>query len=245
MAVNKLKCNADKTEVLVITPKNKSVNVSIKIDGTVVQVAGCVRNLGVLQDRNLTMEKHVNQVCRTTNFHLRRIGSIRRFLTSEATKSLVHSLITSRLDYCNSLLYALPQTLINKLQCIQNKAARLICRTPYREHITPVLRELHWLPVHRRIEYKVLSYTYKAINSLAPVYLEQLLNKQQSTRCLRSSDSSRLQAPRTKTKYSDRTFSSASAHLWNSLPEHVKCASSLNSFKQNLKTCLFIKEYGQ
>ena len=109
MAANKLKCNAEKTEVIVFTPKNKTVNVTIKIDNVEMKTSDCVRNLGVLDDRHMTLEQHVTKLCRAANYQLKRIGSIRRYLTCDATKSLVNSLVVSRIDYCNSLIYALRQ----------------------------------------------------------------------------------------------------------------------------------------
>ena len=94
------------------------------------------------------------------SFALHKIGKIRQFLTKEATKQLVHALVISRIDFCNSLLYSLPDVHTNKLQRIQNSAARLITRTKCREHITPILKQLHWLPVKSRINYKILLLTY-------------------------------------------------------------------------------------
>ena len=88
---------------------------------------------------------------------------------------MVHALVTSRLDYCNSLLTGLPRTLLQKIQRVQNAAARVVTRTRRSEHITPVLKALHWLPIQRRIEYKVLLYTHKALQGDAPEYIRDLL----------------------------------------------------------------------
>ena len=169
---NMLKLNNDKTEVIAITPKNKAaVNISITIGDCVVQSKPCVRDLGVNLDNTLSMDSHISQVCRSASYHLRRIGAVRRYLTTDAAKSMVNGLITSRLDYCNALLVGLPKSSTNRLQRIQNTAARIITRTPKRQHITPVLAELHWLPVTARIEFKILLYVFKAVTGTAPGYL--------------------------------------------------------------------------
>ena len=110
-------------------------------------------------------------VCKACNFHLYRLSSIRRYITTYAARSVVQALITSRLDYCNSLLANLTNTQMKRLKSIQHKAARLVTRTPLREHITPVLKQLHWLPVECRITYKLMVLVYKCVNGTAPAYL--------------------------------------------------------------------------
>jgi hypothetical protein len=111
-------------------------------------------------DDHMTMEKHVNSVVRSAYGQLKKISRIRRYLTPEAAKTLVHALVTSKLDYGNSLLYGLPKVLLNKLQRIQNVSADIVMRTSRYDHITPVLKELHWLPVEKRIHFKILVQTF-------------------------------------------------------------------------------------
>ena len=134
------------------------------------------------------MEKHVNTVCRSAYHQLRNIGHIRKYLTTDATKTLVNCLVTSKLDYCNSLLFGIPKLTVNKLQRVQNTAARIITKTPRHDHITPVLKELHWLPICQRIDYKVLLYTYKALHGQCPQYIIDLLCVYRQARDLRSSN---------------------------------------------------------
>ena len=102
-------------------------------------------------------------------YHLRNIGSIRRLLTKEATAMLIHSLITSRLDYCNILYHGIPNKLLNKLQRVQNVAARILTCTKTYDHVTPILKSLHWLPVKARVEHKLLLTTYKTVNGRSPL----------------------------------------------------------------------------
>ena len=120
---------------------------------------------------------------------------IRKFLSAEHTKILVNAFVTSRLDNCNSLLYGLPSGLLHKLQLVQNCAARLILGGGEYDHITPLLRELHWLPVEHRINFKLLLITFKALNNLAPSYISNLLHLYTPNRLLRSSSKFQLQVP--------------------------------------------------
>ena len=130
------------------------------------------------------MEIFINNICRSASYGLYKIGRIINFLDDKSTETLVHAFISCHLDQCNSLLYGLPDSRITKLQRIQNTAARLVSRTCSRDHITPVLQQLHWLPVKFRIMYKILLLTYKCLHGLAPDYLAELIQeytKSQST----------------------------------------------------------------
>ena len=158
-----LKLNTDKTEVIMFSSPHNSKHIedlSVTVGDSKVKQSVKVKNLGAIFDSNMNMEDHVNSVCRSCYLHLRQIGRIQKYLTIDASKQLVTSLVISRLDYCNALLYGVSQTLVNKLQIVQNTAARIITRTLRYDHITPVLKELHWLPVQYRIQFKILTHTY-------------------------------------------------------------------------------------
>ena len=165
---------------------------------------------------------------------------MRKYLNQRSTERLVHAFITSRLDYCSSLLYGLPAKEINKLQRLQNSAARLVTRSKIREHITPILFKLHWLPV----TFKLLLMTFKIIHNYAPKYLTELLESYSPRRTLRSGSQNQLVVPRSSTTtYGDRTFSVAAPKLWNSLPVTFKDIESLHIFKSIVKTYLFQDAY--
>ncbi len=186
----------------------------------------------------------MTSVCRSTAHQLRIIGSVRRYLTTDAVKSLVNGLVTSRLDYCNALLVGLPRCLIDRLQRIQNRAARLITRTQRHQHITPVLKSLHWLPVSVRIEYKVILYAFKVLSGCAPTYLVDLVQQKSLPRSMRSSSYIQLMVPKTRTKtYGERSFRYAAARLWNSLPPSMRTLTTVGAFKRKLKTHLFTVYY--
>ena len=203
------------------------------------------RNIGVVFDQTLSLEKHVNSFCKAALFHLRNIAKIREYLTVDNTKILaVHAFVICRLDNCNSLLVSSPKYLFQKLQPIQNCAARLVAQLPKAARTSPILQKLHWLPVEQRVIFKVLLLTYKALNNLSPVYISNLLVRYEPSRNLRSTDKYLLRMPQTHLKtYGDRAFSVAAPRLWNALPMDIKLSPSVSVFKNRLKTHLFRATY--
>ncbi len=121
------------------------------------------------------MRHHVNMLCKSGYYHLRNISRIKKCLSYDALQTVIHALISSRLDYCNSLLAGVPHCVLQKAQYLQNSAARLLSSTKKYEHITPVLKSLHWLPVRCRIDFKILLLTFKALHGKAPKYISDLL----------------------------------------------------------------------
>ncbi len=157
---------------------------------------------------------------------------------------MVHAYVTSRLDGGNAVLYGLPDRLISKLQRVQHAAARVIALTDRREHITPVLQALHWLPVEQRVTFKVLVLTFRAVHGLGPQYLTELVKPYETSRHLRSSDSLLLHTPRSRLRtYGDRAFANAAPRLWNSLPTNLRSTDSEPTFRAKLKTYLFKQAY--
>ena len=132
-------------------------------DNSQIKPSTTARNLGVTFDSHLNLESHINSVCRSAYFHLRNIRSVRKMLTYDACSQLIHALVTVRIDYCNSLLYGLPDQSLNRLQRIVNTAARILCRIPKFGHISETLMDLHWLPVQQRVLFKVLIFNLSGI----------------------------------------------------------------------------------
>ena len=146
----------------------------------------CARNIGVMFDHNLTMDQQITSVCKSAFFHVSNIRKIRKYISQHAAEIIVHSLVTSRLDHCNALLCGVPKNLTARLQRIQNCAARLIVGSSKHDHIHPVLKSLHWLPVESRIAFKTLVLTFKARERISPKYLQDLITDYVPTRSLRS-----------------------------------------------------------
>ena len=161
-ACKHVKMNRDKTELLLIGPNHKvnpSIN-GIHAAGEYIEVSNNVRNIGVIFYSHVNLEKHVMNTCKTAFYHFRNMAKIRNCLSQDNVETLVHAFISSKLDFCNALLYGLPQSVIDRLQYVQNCAARLVTRTRSSEHTKQVLRRLHWIPVRQRITYKILLLAY-------------------------------------------------------------------------------------
>ena len=191
MANNMLKLNDAKTEFIILGSKHTLDKLSdiqsLSVGDDQVQCAPAVKNIGATIDETLSMIPHIHNTTKACYLHLRHLGQIRKYLTQEATSTLVHAFITSKLDNLNSLIYGIPDYLIDKLQLIQNQAAKLILKKKKFDSVTPLLKTLHWLPVKYRLDYKILLLTYKCLNQQAPIYLSSLLKPYNPTRSLRSS----------------------------------------------------------
>ena len=254
MTSNKLNLNTDKTEVM---PVGAQARLSaIKTDsitlpnpdhlgashtpGTVVKFQRCVKYLGVKIDQTLSMQDQISSVCQGAYLQLRRIASVRPYLSKTTAERLVQALVTSRLDYCNAALAGVPAEQVQRLQRVQNDAARLILRKRRMEHVTPLLQQLHWLPVKDRIAYKLATLAYRHFDGTLPPYLSVTLTTYQPPRELRSSGERLLTPPvRNMKTVGDRAFSFLAPAVWNSLPCDLRDATSLPVFKTHLKTHLF------
>ena len=151
--------------------------------------------------------------------------------------------MTSHIDYSNVLLKGLPKKLLHRLQLVQNTAARIITRTSY--HITPALKDLHWLLIQGRLDFKVLMYVFKVLHNQAPEYMKDMLQVYKPTRSLWPQNDLTLVVPRVKTQtYGNRYFSYATSKLWNDMPMYIRQSKTLSDFKGSLKIYLFKSYYG-
>ena len=241
MSANKLKLNEDKTELMLVGTGSKLKHITVKavdLGNQIIPTSNHLKNLGILMDSGLTMEKHISHLCKTCYLKLRRIAQIRPYITTEAANKLVCSFVLSRLDYCNSLLVAIPDKKLQQLQQIQNNAARLVSQVSKREHVTPIFKDLHWLPVASRIKYKIACITYQCQSVPEfPSYLKDAITPYKPSRSLRSANKKLLVKPRVSLKtYGERSFYFQSAAIWNDLPVEIQSAKSVASFKSKLKT---------
>ena len=190
------------------------------------------------------MNAHVSKIARTCYFELRRLASIRRFLTSTATATLVSAFVLSRIDHCNSLLFGSTHDVTSHLQRRQNYAARVILRLPKSSNIITHLKSHYWLLAKVRSTYKIACLCYHCYSSTAPSYVADMLQKKPSHTRSSSYTMPLLNRPaHSKATLGDRSFSFASSSVWNSIPNDVRCAPSLSSFKSRLKTYLFCSDY--
>ena len=249
MSRNKLKLNSDKTEVLYIVPSvrqnHRAPNVidHLSLDNEIVSCCSHTKKLGVFIDNKLSMHAHVNYLCKTLHWKLRRISKIRNYLDKDSTSQLIVSTVFTQLDYCNSLFFGLSNECIKRLQMIQNHASRIDSRKHKRDSAKPLLIELHWLPVIFRIDFKIACIVYKCLNNMSPIYLKNLLNPYVPSRSLRSAaDPTKLIVPKTNLKtFGQKSFVFSGPKVWNDLPQYIRESISYTSFKKNLKTFYFTR----
>ena len=228
MSMNRLKLNKDKTELLYLFSKyNPQQSVPPLRFGTdIINPSSHERNVGAIFDTTMSMLPHVNNVCKSAFHHLRTISRIRQYLSTQTTEILIHAFVTSKLDHCNSLLYNVPKNVIKKLQSVQNAAARLITRSRKCHHITPILLDLHWLPVSERIKFKILLLTFKALHQQSPTYIQDLITRYLPSRSLRSYSTLSLNPVSFNLKtHGSRAFSVSAPEIWNKLPDDIRSLS--------------------
>ena len=248
MARRKLKLNDGKTEIIVI--RGNLRNVSVVNFGVMsfgdTQLVSCesAKNLGVVLDSLLSFRSHIDPIVNTCNFHIRNLYMIKDFVNRKNLVTLVHSLIVSKVDYCNFLFIGIPNVILKKVQSFLNRATRLIFNLPPWVPTTSSLIELHRLPLKARIKFKICLISFKALKFNQPIYIRELLSfsSHESTLCLRSADDPyRLREPRAigERGFANRSFSYITPCLYNKLPIAIKLIDSLNTFKCHLKAFLF------
>ena len=234
-----LKINPDKTELLLLHPRSLKSGVIIR--GTMINDKQCIRfsdvvkNVGVWIDENLEMSSHINKIVSHSYKILKDIGRVRSVLSQKQTEMLVHPVVTTRLDYCNSLFFGTSKSNLNKLQKVQNTAARLVVRKRKRQSISDDIKKLHWLRVESRILYKILLIVYKSIGGMCS---KNLMLDFKSYNC-RPEDFLKLKVAFAKTKYGERRYKYVAPRLWNALPLDMRSEEKIEVFKKKLKTLLF------
>jgi hypothetical protein len=243
--------NPSKSEVLLVGTRQQLEKVNSAAGTSNFKVAGSeiipetkIKSLGVVFDSELSFDDHVSAVCKAAHFHIRALRHIRRTISTDMAKTVACAIVGSRLDYCNALLFNISVKNINRLQRVQNVAARVVMNRSKFTHAKPILKELHWLPVNERIQHKLATLVYKTRFYHEPSYLANFLVDYVPQRSLRSSSKGLLVIPRTKTVTGSRAFSVAAPALWNCLPESLRLSDSVASFKAALKTYFFIKAFG-
>ena len=246
---NFLQLNPTKSEVMFIGSshqlnKIKHIN-SIDIAGATLPISKSIKLLGVTLDDHLHFDRHISSTVKACNYHIQAIKHVRHLLSTNIANTLACSLVTSRLDYCNSLLHGTASTRLAKLQRVQNQLAKVTTNHPSTvTSSSSNLSKLHWLPIKYRVIFKIALLTYKIISSKTPIYLNDLITTRTNNRQLRSSTSISLFQPVGNSKLINRSFSYCSPAIWNSLPPAIRSTPSLTCFKKLLKTHLFTKAFG-
>ena len=237
--------NEAKTETILFAAPNRMTQPSplhMDICGSDVRTSANIRDLGVYLDSTMSMTKHVTRVCGIAYGRLRNIARIRSSLPLLARKPLVHALVTSTLDFGNAALFGITGTLLHRLEMVQRAAARVVLCIDRRDHrsMTLALRQLHWLPIRQRIQFKVLTLMHGAVHNRTPRYLSDRIVPHAPSRSLRSATKSLVAVPRINLeRYGRRSFSCAGPTLWNALPLGLRTQQDPERFRRDLKTHLF------
>ena len=248
MSNNLIQFNDPKSDALVCyskTSRLKPTNFPLVLGDASISPSETVRNLGVTLDTHLSMQKQIGKVCSIAFYQLRKIAKIRKHVSRSDAAQLVSALVISHIDYGNSLLAGLPANRLYPLQKVQNAAARVVTGARRRDPMTRHLKDLHWLPISYRIDFKIAVLTWRCLNGCAPSYLSSLLHRRNlGGRTLRSSSAPSalydLSPPSIHIKsYGKRAFSNYAPTLWNSLPVSIRSSPTLQRFRSILKTHLF------
>src|SRR5688572_28139379 len=240
----RLKLNASKTELIWFnrhpTPTTDLLHTVLNLGPDCsIKPVDVVRDLGVLLDNTLSMKNQISSITKSCFFHLRRLRQVKKSLNEKCLRTLVQALVISRIDYCNSVLYGLPASTLQPLTTVLHYAAKLIKNLTPRDHVSPTLRELHWLPIQARITFKICLLMYRVYTSCSPAYLSSLVtpcSSLQSRRGLRSSSQGDFVVTRSLKKLGNRAFALAGPAEWNKLPVFIRKSSTLSIFKTNLKS---------
>ena len=250
MKDRKLKMNAGKTKIMVIRNNRGSVSNVLGQEAffgdSRVAVTEKEKNLGFVFDQTLSLVDQINKVKQKSISGLINISHISSFIDKNHRIQLVHSLVLSHIDFCNSLYYDLPNTTIHPLQMILNSAARLVVNLPRFSHarITPICIKLHFLPVKARIEFKICLLVFKALKYGQPSYVSDLLKPYEHASSVQLRSIGRLKEPSISSRViSERCFEYHAPRLFNKLPNDVKMQLTVPAFKRKLKTHIFQKAY--
>ena len=235
-----LKLNPSKFELIYFDRNGKLIQKPCIFSTNTIEPSNYIRSLGFIFDSKLSFSNQILSVTKSCYFNLRRIKQIIAYLDDPTLQLLVSALVLSRIDYCNSLYFNLPDITLKPLNKVFNYAARLVCRVPLYSHVTPLIICLHWLPIKYRIIFKICTLMFKLKDNFAPVYLKCLVNLPNKSN-LRSSTANHYFIPSINHIFAKRSFSYAGPFLWNNLPSNLTKCNSLLSFRRGLKTFLFNK----
>lgn len=253
LSCNHLKLNQDKTEFLLIS--NKEENPQLKVWIKAIDAlnltptpADSVKSLGITLDPRLDMGKHIKITAKSALFHLKLLYKIKPHIPQRDLKQATQALVLSRLDYGIATLSGTAKSQLAPLRATLNAAARMVTGGKKYDHISPALRELKWLPIDMRANFRTACLTHKALHTGKPAYLAAKLQKAGQSRNLRSTNTLLLIPPKSRShKNASRSFSGNAPKIWNSIPVHIRTNTSFLEFKKQLKDLLLMRSlpYGQ
>jgi len=240
---NSMIMNPDKSNSILFATTQRAHflpdQISVNISGVSIPLCNHVKILGAVLDSRITLSQHTKAVSKSCFYHIRALKQIRGSLDDATLCTVATALVSSRLDYANSILYGIPAKHISRLQRTQNTLARVVTGTGSTDSSSSTLKRLHWLPIDARIKFKIATLTFKALNTGNPPYLASLLYRHNPCRALRSASANVLSVARSNLSFGSRAFRIAAPTVWNSLPPHVRSCTTLTTFRKHLKSHLF------
>ena len=238
LKANKLSLNVAKTELMIIGSRQRLSaqcdDVEIRIDDQIIKRVDHTKSLGLTIDAQLSWGKHVEEICKKVSSAIGALKRVRPFISKETAIQIYNALIMPHFDYCSPVWDCLSGYLSDKLQKLQNRAARVITKSPFDTSSNHLLSTLSWERLSLRRKKQKALMMYKTMNDLAPEYLQSLFSQRHSVYNLRNSEG-RLTLSKPSTNYLKRSFSYSRAMLWNNLPKSFKKAASIEHFKRNIK----------
>ena len=238
LKANKLSLNVAKTEFMIIGSRQKlqSLNdyiININVDGVQVNQTTHSKSLGLNIDENLSWKGHIHEISKKVSSSIGALKRVRPFVSMHTAVEIYKGLIEPHFDYCSAVWDGLSQQLSDKLQKLQNRAARVITKSSYDANSRQLLNFLGWDNLSIRRAKQKANLMYKCTNNLAPAYLCNLFAPRISNYDLRDVNG-KLLLPKPRTDYLKRSFSYSAALLWNNLPEEARTANSLDVFKRSV-----------
>ena len=238
LKANKLSLNVAKTELMIIGSRQRLSaqcdDVEIRIDDQIIKRVDHTKSLGLTIDAQLSWGKHVEEICKKVSSAIGALKRVRPFISKETAIQIYNALIMPHFDYCSPVWDCLSGYLSDKLQKLQNRAARVITKSPFDASSNHLLSTLSWERLSLRRKKQKALMMYKTMNDLAPEYLQSLFSQRHSAYNLRNSEG-RLTLSKPSTNYLKRSFSYSGAMLWNNLPKNLKNAASVEHFRRNIK----------
>jgi Reverse transcriptase (RNA-dependent DNA polymerase) len=237
---NSLSLNPGKSDSVLFRTRQRSHSFSavttVNVAGSAVPMADYVKLLSVTLDNHLSLDKHVNEVSHACFYHLRALRHIRPAITASDANMIAYSVVASRLDYANAVLYGVSSKNINRLQRIQDALARCVVDSKVHPSSNALLQQLDWLPIHQRINFKLAKLAFLARSSATSSYLNSSVTRYLPSRMHRSQDTWLLTVPRTETVIGSRAFRDAAPTVFNSLPRDIRSTDNISTFCRLLKT---------